>query len=96
MSKLHRINDFSPGQTWARTRWNTHGCAKNIDPTYRIARFASSGLREFATAEFAMAANHGGLIQQLVDFLADQGVALLCTVESKRTAGVDLAYNTLR
>jgi hypothetical protein len=210
MSKLHRINDFSPGQTWARTRWNTHGsgaafdrkkqfslspamkdfaegqdfcvisfvdtnaqvsgrllhgrlgefakapddhhliiqplnltlddlplcnpgagswqlgiifiefktrkrfcvhatakweetagclalevtqsffhCAKYIDPTYRIARFASGGLREFATAEFAMSANHGRLIQQLVHFLADQGVAFLCTVDRNGQCAVN-------
>jgi hypothetical protein len=56
-------------------------CSKYIDPTYRIATFASSDPRKFKTAEFAMAANHGGLIHQLFDFLADQGVAFLCTVD---------------
>ena len=64
-------------------------CAKYIDPTHRIARFASSRPREFATAEFAMAANHGGLIQQLVDFLADQGVAFLCTVDRNGQCAVN-------
>jgi uncharacterized protein len=64
-------------------------CAKYIDPTHRIARFASSRLREFATAEFAMAANHGGLIQQLVNFLADQGVAFLCTVDRNGQCAVN-------
>jgi hypothetical protein len=64
-------------------------CAKYIDPTYRIAQFASSGPREFAATEFAMAANHGGLIQQLVDFLADQSVAFLCTVDRNGQCAVN-------
>jgi uncharacterized protein len=64
-------------------------CAKYINPTYRIARFAASGLREFTRAEFAMAANRGGLIQQLVGFLANQGVAFLCTVDRNGQCAVN-------
>jgi hypothetical protein len=36
-----------------------------------------------------MAANHEGLIQQLVDFLADQGVAFLCTVDRNGQCAVN-------
>jgi hypothetical protein len=64
-------------------------CPKYIDPTYRIARFASSDPRKFTTAEFAMAANHGGLIHQVFEFLADQCVAFLCTVDRNGECAVN-------
>jgi hypothetical protein len=47
-------------------------CAKYIDPSYEIARFASRRPRMFKTAEFAIAGYHGRLIQQLVDFDSDR------------------------
>jgi hypothetical protein len=64
-------------------------CAKYIDPSYQIARFAARGPREFKTAEFAMDANHAGLIHKLVDFLADQRVAFLCTVDRNGQCAVN-------
>ncbi|HYZ74332.1 MAG TPA: pyridoxamine 5'-phosphate oxidase family protein, partial [Chthoniobacterales bacterium] len=64
-------------------------CSKYIDPTYGIARFDSSDPRKFTTAELAMAANHVGLINQLFDFLADQGVAFLCTVDRNGECAVN-------
>jgi uncharacterized protein len=64
-------------------------CTKYIDPTYRIARFASRGARQFKTVGFTMDANHGGLIHQLVDFLADQCVAFVCTVDRNGQCAVN-------
>jgi hypothetical protein len=64
-------------------------CAKYIDPNYQIARFASRRSGTFKTAEFTMAAKHGRLIPQLVDFLADQRVAFVCTVDRNGQSAVN-------
>jgi uncharacterized protein len=64
-------------------------CAKYIDPSYQIARFASRRPRRFKTAEFTMSAKHGRLIHQLVDFLADQRVAFVCTVDRNGECAVN-------
>jgi hypothetical protein len=64
-------------------------CAKYIDPSYQIARFASRRPRTSKVAEFTMAANRGRLIHQLVDFLADQRVAFICTVDRNGQCAVN-------
>jgi hypothetical protein len=64
-------------------------CAKYIDPSYQIVRFASRRPRTFKTAEFTMAAKHGPLIHQLVDLLADQRVAFVCTVDRNGQCAVN-------
>jgi uncharacterized protein len=56
-------------------------CPKYIEPSYQIARFAFKRPRTFETAEFTMTAEHGRLIHQLVDFLGEQRVAFVCTVD---------------
>jgi len=61
-------------------------CAKYIDPSYQIVRFASRRPRTFKTA---MAAKHGPLIHQLVDLLADQRVAFVCTVDRNGQCAVN-------
>ena len=64
-------------------------CAKYIDPSYQVARFASGRPTTFNTAEFTMAAKHGRLIHQLVDFMADQRVAFVCTVDRNGQCAVN-------
>jgi Pyridoxamine 5'-phosphate oxidase len=64
-------------------------CGKYIDPSYEIARFASRRPRKFKTAEFAIVGYHGRLIQQLVDFLAGQRVAFVCTVDRNGQCSVN-------
>jgi hypothetical protein len=63
-------------------------CAKYIDPNYQIVRFASRRSRTFQAAEFTMAGN-GRLTHQLVDFLADQRVAFVCTVDRNGQCAVN-------
>jgi hypothetical protein len=49
MNKLHRINGVNPGQTWARTRWNTHGSGAAFD---RKKQFSlSSAMKAFAEGQ---------------------------------------------
>src|ERR1700741_825330 len=49
MNKLHRINGVNPGQTWARTRWNTHGSGAAFD---RKKQFSlSSAMKAFAESQ---------------------------------------------
>jgi len=64
-------------------------CAKYIDPSYQVARFASGRPTTFNTAEFTMVAKHGRLIHQLVDFMADQRVAFVCTVDRNGQCAVN-------
>jgi hypothetical protein len=64
-------------------------CAKYIDPSYQIARFAARRPRTFKTAEFTMPAKHGRLIHQLADFLTDQRVAFVCTVDRNGQCAVN-------
>ena len=64
-------------------------CAKYIDQSYEITRFASRRPRTFKPAEFMMAAKQGRLIHQLVDFLADQRVAFVCTVDRNGQCAVN-------
>jgi hypothetical protein len=56
-------------------------CPRYIDTSYQIARFASRRPRTFETVEYPMAGTHGRFIHQLVEFLADQQVAFVCTVD---------------
>jgi hypothetical protein len=56
-------------------------CAKYIDRSYQIARFASRRPRTFETVEYAMAGKDRRFIHKLVDFLADQHVAFVCTAD---------------
>jgi uncharacterized protein len=64
-------------------------CAKYIDPSYQIARCASRHPRTFKTAGLTMAAEPGRLIHQLVDFLAEQRVAFVCTVDRNGQCAVN-------
>jgi uncharacterized protein len=64
-------------------------CAKYIEPSYQIARFGSRHPKTFKTAEFTVVAKHGRLIHQLVDFLADQRVAFVCTVDRNGQCAVN-------
>ena len=64
-------------------------CAKYIDPSYQVARFASGRPTTFNRAEFTMAAKDGRLIHQLVDFMADQRVAFVCTVDRNGQCAVN-------
>jgi uncharacterized protein len=64
-------------------------CAKYIDPSYQIVRLTSSPPRTFKTAGFTMAAKHGGVVHQLADFLAEQRMAFVCTVDRNGQCAVN-------
>ena len=57
------------------------------DPSHGEVRFKRS--ERVHNGRVCQAANHGGLIQQLADFLADQGVAFLCTVDRNGQCAVN-------
>jgi uncharacterized protein len=64
-------------------------CPKYIDPSNQITRFAARGPGTLKTAEFAIAAKQGHLIHQLIDYLADQRVAFVCTVDRNGQCAVN-------
>jgi hypothetical protein len=64
-------------------------CAKYIDPSHQIVRLASSYPGAFKTAGFTMAAKQGSLVHQLADFLAEQRLAFVCTVDRNGQCAVN-------
>ena len=64
-------------------------CAKYIDPSHQIVKLTSSYPRTFKTAGFTMAAKQGGLVHQLADFLAEQRLAFVCTVDRNGQCAVN-------
>jgi hypothetical protein len=64
-------------------------CAKYIDPSHQIVRLTSSYPGAFKTAGFTMAAKQGSLVHQLADFLAEQRLAFVCTVDRNGQCAVN-------
>jgi uncharacterized protein len=56
-------------------------CAKYINPSHQIVRLTSSRPGMLTAPGFAMPAKHEALVQQLAGFLAEQGLAFVCTVD---------------
>jgi uncharacterized protein len=63
-------------------------CAKYINPTHQIPRTQSRSTM-FRAAAFTMPAKHEGLVHQLADFLAEQRLAFVCTVDRNGQCAVN-------
>ena len=64
-------------------------CAKYINPSHRIVRPTSSRPGMFTAAQFTMPVKHEGLVHQLADFLAEQRLAFVCTMDRKGQCAVN-------
>ena len=64
-------------------------CAKYIDPAQQILRLTPSRPTMFTATAFTMPAKHEGLVHQLADFLAEQRLAFICTVDRNGQCAVN-------
>jgi uncharacterized protein len=81
--------DETEGRLGLEVTQSVFHCAKYIDPSYQITRFASRRPGTSKTPEFIMAGEPGGSIHELADFLAEQGVAFVCTVDRNGQCAVN-------